>query len=80
MRAKWTSYERQLAVYRIQSKIADFIYEMAGEIRYADKPADLTFPIIRLLSLCKHLIELRYFWIEKGLGLKTEDRGKYPHL
>lgn len=60
--------------------LSDQFYAVSDEIRYANKPADLSYPISRLLVLVQKTQYEQKEWLEKLLKLNPEDRGLWPHL
>lgn len=61
-------------------RIADHLSAVAEDIRYANKPADLTYPVYRYLDLVRKVREEQYEWLEKLLKLNPQERGRWPHL
>lgn len=61
-------------------KLADHLEATAQEVRYANKPADLLFPISRSIDLSVKIREQMYEWLEKEFGLDAKNRGRWPHL
>lgn len=61
-------------------KLADFMNATADEVRNAQKPSDLSFPISRTLDLIHKVREHQYEWLERTLKLNPEERGRWPHL
>lgn len=70
----WRGYQGRLW------RLADHFGRCAEEIRYANKPSDLFFPIYRILDLIRQTREQQYEWLEKLLKLNPIDRGRWPHL
>lgn len=64
----------------IRYQLATMISSTAEEIRNANKPSDLTFPISRLIELARKVREQQYLWLEKDLKLDPKARNRWPHL
>lgn len=60
--------------------LADRILACAQDIRYANKPADLHFPIHCLIDFAHKTREEQYEWLEKLMKLNPKDRGRWPKL
>lgn len=72
--------KKKRSTLHVRWRLAERIIDTAEEVRNANKAADLSFPESRLIDLVIQMREHKYEWLEKSMGLNTQDRGRWPRL
>lgn len=61
-------------------RLGDHIAAVGYELRDANKPDDLVYPITRLTNLVNQLKHAKWEWVAEKIGLDKRDQGNWPHV
>lgn len=61
-------------------RLAEHFEAVAQEIRYANKPHDLVYPVTRMTDLTNQVRDMQWRWVAEKMGLDKRDMGRWPKV